>query len=75
MRESRVASRNGRNRARRDPRVEQLDQQLRDGGALRLAVGEHLRHDHAQPLVEHAGECAIDAAALPVRRVKAETCR
>jgi hypothetical protein len=72
MRESRVASRNGRNRTRRDPRVEKLGQQLRDGSALRSAVAEQLRHDHAQPLVEHAGEFAIDAVPLPVGRVKEE---
>jgi hypothetical protein len=73
MRERRVASRDGRNRTRRDPCVEKLGQHLRHRGPLRLAVGEQLRDDHAQPLVEHVGEFAIDAVPLPVSRVKEET--
>jgi hypothetical protein len=73
MRERRVASRDGSNRTRRDPCVEKLSQQLRDRGPLQLAVGEQLRDDHAQPLVEHVGEFAIDAVPLPVSRVKEET--
>ncbi|HLY03374.1 MAG TPA: hypothetical protein VKR56_12890 [Candidatus Cybelea sp.] len=75
MREGRVGSRNGRDRTRRDPDVEKFRQQLRDGSALGFAVAEHLRHDHAQPLVEHAREGAIQAAPLAVRRVKEETGR
>ena len=73
MRKRRVASRDGRNRTRRDPRVEKLGQQLRDRDPLQLAVSEQLRHDHAQPLVEHVGEFAVDAVPLPVSRVKEET--
>ncbi len=47
MRERRVASRDGRNRTRRDPCVEKLGQQLRDGGSLQLTVGEQLpQHIH-----------------------------
>jgi hypothetical protein len=72
MRESRVASRNGGNRMRRDSRAEELDQQLGDGDSLRRAVAEHLGQDQAQTLVEHVGERAIHAAPRAVGRVKEE---
>ncbi len=72
MRESRVASRNGGNRTRRDPRVEKLVQQRGDGGSLRYAVAEHLRQDHAQTLVEHVGEPTIHAAPRAIGRLKEE---
>ena len=72
MREGRIALRNRRNRARQDPRIKKRGDQGGDGGALPFAIAEHLRHDQAQPLVEHVAQRAVHAASLVVRRVKKE---
>lgn len=72
MREGRIALCDPRNRTRRDPRVEKCGEQPGDAGALPFAVAKHLRHDHAQPLVEHVAQRAIHAAPPVVRRVQKE---
>ena len=72
MREGRIALYDRRNRTRRDPRIKKRGEQPGDGSALPFAVAKHLRHDHAQPLVEHVAQRAIHAAPLVVRRVQKE---
>jgi len=72
MRESRIALRDQRNRISRNPRIEKFGEQRGDGSTLPFAVAKHLRHDHAQPLVEHVAQRAIHAAPLVVRRVQKE---
>jgi hypothetical protein len=64
--------RNPRNRTRRNPGIKKCGEQPGDGSALPFAVAKHLRHDHAQPLVEHVAQRVIHAAPLVVRRVQKE---
>ena len=72
MREGRIALCNRRNRTRRDPRVEKCGEQPGDGSALPFAVAKHLRHDHAQPRVEHVAQRPIHAKPLVARRAQEE---